>query len=117
MNVLKLVVSIITLVLSMFVIFQSCAAGLANSLSENGEIGGTGGLFLAIMFIAAGVVGLVTRKSEKVGGGVATVILYLLAGIIGFASAGSYSDLYIWSGLSIVFAIIFVIGIFATKKS
>jgi Ca2+/Na+ antiporter len=101
----------------MFVIFQSCAAGLANSLSENGEAGGTGGLFLAILFIVAGIVGLVTRKSEKKGGAIATAILYLLAGLVGFTSAGTYSDLYIWSGVAIVFAVIFIIGIFVGKKT
>jgi uncharacterized membrane protein len=116
MKVLKLTIGILSLVLSLFVIFQSCAAGLANALSDNGETSGTAGAFLAVLWIAGGIVGIVTRSSTAKGGSVASAILYLIAALIGFVSAGSYTDLYIWSGLSVVFAIVFIISIFIKPK-
>jgi hypothetical protein len=117
MKVLKLVIGVLSLALSAFIVFQSCAVGLGNTLSENGEVGGTGGLFVAIFFIAAGVVGIATRNSIKKGGSIATAILYLLSTIVGFASAGSYSDLNVWAGLSVAFAIVYIISIFVGKKN
>lgn len=40
MKTSKLIVGIISIVLSLFVGFQSCVAGVANSLDANGESGG-----------------------------------------------------------------------------
>ena len=40
MKTWKLVSGIISIVLFAFVMFQSCAAGISNSLAENGESGG-----------------------------------------------------------------------------
>ena len=45
---MRLVVGIISIVLSLVVLFQSCAAGIGNALSDNGESGGIGGVFLFI---------------------------------------------------------------------
>lgn len=104
MKTLKLILGILSIVLSVMVLFQSCAAGVANSLSENGEIGGSGGFVVAVGMLAGGIVMLATRKTEKRGGGIAGLILYGLAALIGFVSAGSYSDLYIWSGLCVILA-------------
>ena len=49
MKTWKLVSGIISIVLFAFVMFQSCAAGISNSLAENGESGGSAGLIVAIM--------------------------------------------------------------------
>lgn len=52
MKTWKLVSGIISIVLFAFVIFQSCAAGISNSLAENGESGGSAGLIVAIILLA-----------------------------------------------------------------
>ena len=46
MKTWKLVSGIISIVLFAFVMFQSCAAGISNSLAENGESGGSAGLIV-----------------------------------------------------------------------
>ena len=43
LSTFRLVAGIITIVLSVLVTFQSCAAGLSNALEENGESGGSAG--------------------------------------------------------------------------
>lgn len=111
MKTLKLVLGIISMVLFLVVVLQSCAAGVANTLEANGEISGTAGLFVALLMLAGGIVGVAGRKSR--GGAIACVILYVLAAIMGFANAGSYADLNIWAALCLVLAVIFFISIFA----
>ena len=49
MKTWKLVLGILSIVLFVVVSFQSCAAGLGNALSENGESSGSGGIFVAMI--------------------------------------------------------------------
>ena len=76
MRTTKLVLGILTIVISAFVVFQSCAAGVANSLSENGESSGTGGLLVAMIMLAGGIVMIASRKSESKGGSVAGLLYH-----------------------------------------
>ncbi len=111
----KLVSGIISIVLFAFVMFQSCAAGVSNSLEENGEVGGSAGFIVAVMLLAAGIVSIVTRKGSK-GGNIALIILYGLGALCGFTMAGSYSDLNIWAGWCLICAVIAVVALVKMKK-
>mgnify|MGYP000860615857 FL=1 len=113
MKIFKLVFGIICCVLFVLVSFQSCAAGVANSLADNGEISGSAGLFLAILMLTGGIVMIVTRNSQQPGGSIACAIIYILAALLGFTNAGSYSDLNVWAGLCLILGI--VNAIFAVK--
>lgn len=116
MKTAKLVVGILSICLSAMVLFQSCAAGAANALEANGEVGGTGGFIVAIMLLAGGIVMIATRKSEKKGGSIAALILYLLGALIGFATAGSYSDLKIWAVVALLIAVMNAAALLQLKK-
>lgn len=116
MKTAKLVVGILSICLSAMVLFQSCAAGAANALEANGEVGGTGGFIVAIMLLAGGIVMIATRKSEKKGGSIAALILYLLGALIGFATAGSYSDLKIWAVVALLIAVMNAVALLRLKK-
>ena len=65
MKTWKLVSGILSIVLSVFVLFQSALAGVANTMSANGEAGGSAGLFVAILLLAGGIVSICVRKSVK----------------------------------------------------
>ena len=114
MKVTKLVMGIISMVLFIFIEFQSCAAGLSNALSENEEVSGSAGAILGVFMLIAGIVGVVTRSSK--GGGITAGVFYLLGGLIGISNSGSYSDLVIWSWLCIIFGAVFIIGSVRMKK-
>lgn len=45
MKTARLVIGIISMVLFVLITFQSCAAGVANTLSDNGEVSGSAGFF------------------------------------------------------------------------
>lgn len=115
MKTAKLVTGILSIVLSVFVLFQSCAAGLGNTLAENGEVGGSGGLLVAVFLLVSGIVTVVTRNGSK-GGSIACTIMYVLGGVLGLATAGSYGDLYIWAVLCFILAAMHIVSIVMMNK-
>ena len=114
MKTAKLILGILSIILSIIVLLQSCAVGVGNALSDSEEASGQAGIIVAIVMLAAGIIGITTRQSR--GGGITTGIFYLFAALIGFVNIGSYSDLGLWSGLCLIFGIIFLIGSFTMKK-
>ena len=116
MKTWKLVSGILSIVLSIFVLFQSCAAGLSNAIESNGEAGGSAGVIVAIMLLAGGIVSIATRKGGK-GGNIALIILFGIGAILGFTMAGSYSDLIIWAVWCLICAVLAIVGIIKAKKA
>lgn len=114
MKTTKLVIGIISIILSVIVGFQSMIAGLGNSLAENGEAGGSGGFFLGIILLVSGIVAIATRKGGK--GGLVAGGFYIFGSFIGFVTAGSYSDLNIWAFLALAFGLTFIIGDIRSNK-
>ena len=115
MKTARLCIGIVSMVLFLVIMFQSCAVGIGEALS--GDEGGSpgSGMFVAFMMLIAGIVGVCTRKS--VVGAYVTAIFYAMAGISGVSSIGSvFADLVIWGVLSFIFAGVFVIGGILTKK-
>lgn len=104
----KLVSGILSIILFVFVSFQSCAAGLSNTLQENGEVGGSAGILVAIMLLSGGIVSIATRKGGK-GGNIALIVLFGIGALFGFVLAGSYLDLKIWASWCLV-CVIFAIA-------
>lgn len=117
MKIWKLVSGILSVILFLFVSFQSCAAGVANTLENNGEVSGSAGIIVAIFMLAGGIISIVTRNAVKNGGNIALVILFGLAALVGFANYGSYSDLAIWSAWCLINAIFAVISILINRKN
>ena len=116
MKVWKLVSGILSIVLFVFVSFQSCAAGLSNALEANGEASGTAGIMVAVFMLAGGIVSIDTRKGQGKGGNIALIILFGIAALVGFTNYGSYSDLAIWSGWCLINAVLAVIAMITGKK-
>lgn len=97
MRTWKLVSGIISIVLSVFVVFQSMMAGLANALEANEQSSGSAGLVVSICMLCGGIVSIVSRKNNSKGTNIALIILFGLATLTGFVLAGNYSDLYLVS--------------------
>jgi hypothetical protein len=113
MKTAKLVIGIISIVLSIIVFLQSFFVGAANTLGEAldqapAEASGSAGAFLAFCMLIAGIIGIATRNSRN--GGFTAGGFYVFAAIIGFAGSGSYTDLVIWSIVSLAFGIVFILG-------
>lgn len=115
MKVWKLVSGILSIVLSVFVVLQSGAAGMVNAMEGNGEVSGTAGILVAVMLLVGGIVSIASRKGGK-GGNIAVLILYGLGSLVGFTMAGSYSDLRIWAGWCLICALLAVVALVKGKQ-
>lgn len=113
----RLVLGIFAIVLFVLIAFQSCAAGLGNALEENDSMSGSSGLFLAIFMLVGGITGIATRKSIKKGGPIASAVLFIIGALLGATSWNSdYSDLQIWTVVSLLFGVFYIICAVKTKN-
>lgn len=117
MKTWKLVAGILSMVLFMVVVFQSCAVGVSNALESSSDVSGSVGIIVAILMIAGGIVSVATRKSDSKGGNIALIILFGLAALLGFTSNGKYADLVVWAGWCLINAVIALIAVFKSKKT
>lgn len=112
----KLILGIISMVLFVLVAFQSCAAGLGNALSNNGEASGSFGFLVALNLLITGIIAVAARKSvKKLPWIIAAVLLwlnYFYAKIFG----GSYGDLVVWGFLSFALGVFYLFSAVRTKK-
>ena len=109
MKTAKLIIGIISIVLTFLVLFQSYA------MMDEGGTSGFSGLFVAILMLIGGIVAIAARNSR--GGGIFCTILYGLAGLLGLTAQGIFEDLVIWGGLCLIFAVIFLISVIRWKKN
>lgn len=65
MKTWKLVAGILSIILSVVVFFQSVLVGTANAMLDNGEVGGSAGVFVSILMLAGGIVSIAVRNSQK----------------------------------------------------
>lgn len=116
MKTWKLASGIISIVLFVIVGFQSCAVGIGNTLQDNGEVGGSAGIIVAIMLLVGGIVSIVTRNGSK-GGNIALIVLFGLGALCGFTMGGSYSDLSVWAGWCLICTILAIVSLVKKPKN
>ena len=107
----RLVVGIISIVPFVLVSFQSCAAGISNTLSANGATSGTSGFILAVFMLTAGIVGICTKNTTSKVGPIVCTVFYWLGSLVTIGTGSTYGDLPIWGGLSFIFGLIFLFSI------
>ncbi len=115
MKTWKLVSGILSIILFVFVSFQSCAAGISNTLEANGEAGGSAGIVVALLLLAGGIVSIATRNGGK-GGNIAIIVLYGIGALLGFALAGSYADLNVWASWCLIGVILAIVALVKKRK-
>ena len=112
MKTLRLVLGIIVILLSVFILFQSCAAGVLNTIEANGQSSGTAGVFVALLLVASAITSITTRNHDGIGGNVAVIVMCIFAALLGFLMAGSFEDLSIWASFAMIIAIVHAIDAF-----
>lgn len=115
MKTTKLVMGIISIILTFVILFQSCAATVGDALINEGGTSGGSGLLVAILMLIAGIVIIAARNSR--GGTIFSMIAYALAAVLGFTSFGIFKDLIVWGAISALFAIILLIDLIKSKKA
>jgi hypothetical protein len=117
MKTWKLVSGILSIVLFAFVAFQSCAVGIGNTMTDNGEVGGSAGIIVAILLLTGGIISIATKNSTGKGGNIALIVIFAIGAFLGFALAGGYSDLKIWAGWCLINVIMAVLSIAKKHKN
>lgn len=114
MKTAKLIIGIVSIVLTFLVLFQSCAAGIGDVIMDEGGTSGASGFLVAILMLISGIVAIAARGSK--GGTIFCAVAYGLAGLLGVSAQGIFADLVIWGGLCLIFAVIFLVSAIKMKK-
>lgn len=112
----RLAIGVISILLFFLVSFQSCVAGLNNSILNNGSTSGSNGFAFSVFILIAGIVGICTRNSKGKLGAEITSSLYCVASIITSGTGDTFGDLPIWGIFSFCFGLVFFISALKTKK-
>ena len=110
MRTAKLVFGILSIVLSVMVLFQSCAAGVVDAIQAVGGTSGSAGMIVGVLMLAGGIVNIVTRDSR--GGAIACFVLFGLAGVVAELMHGVFMDLIIWGVYCLIVAIINLLSLY-----
>ena len=110
----RLVVGIFSILLFVFITFQSCVAGLGNALMENGATSGTQGMITALCYLIAGIVGIATRNSLSKIGPIITAVIYWIGALFTIGAGETYGDLPIWGTFCVIFGLVFMVAAIKT---
>ncbi len=114
MSVWRLVSGIITLVLAMFVLFQSCAAGLFEIVILNKSIGTIIRPVMIIILIAVGIVSIAARDYR--GCNIALIPLCAIGSSIGFIFHKDTFGFIIWAAWFLLLMVAAILSLVLWKK-
>ena len=117
MKALKLTIGILCCVFCVMVLFQSCAAGVSNTLSGNEENSGFAGFFVSLCMLTGGIITLATRNSTNQGGAIAATIVFIIGALMGYCNAGTFADLKVWSTVCLINGAVNLISVRNIKKA
>lgn len=107
----RFVIGIIMLVLSTFILFQSCAVGVANSFENPMANDGSLGFAFALFMVIFGIIGITTRSTSHVATPlIQGIIMSVIGIIIGLGYDGIFADLKIWGWLMCIFGVIYMVS-------
>lgn len=114
MRTVKLVIGILSCVLVLVVMLQSCGASFVTAVEQSDDLSGGVGVIFGIVLLAAGITAIAGRNSK--GGTIGAGILYVIGAALGLTSNGVYGDLQVWGGVSGVFGIVFLLSLISMRE-
>ena len=116
MKTWKLVSGILSIILFVWMMFQSFAVGFVNIILNTGEFSSSAGIIVAILILAGGIVSISTRSGGE-DGDITLIVLFGVAAFVGAVMAGTiYLDLYVWAFWGAI-NVITAMTSFSQKKS
>ncbi len=106
---MRLIIGIFSILMSLVIGFQSCAATFGEALSDAKTSDGMSGSIVGFFVLAAGIVTIAARKTK--GGTITSIVLYILSGIIGLVNSSYYKDLKVWGVIALIFGILLIISL------
>ncbi len=101
---MRVTVLILSLLLGAIMFFQTFLGYVLGSAGNDEGIAGAGavGLLMSLLWLVAAAFVLPLPM--------VSVILFVVAGIFGFAASGDFPDLAVWGGISLVLAVLSLLG-------
>lgn len=112
----KLVIGIISVVLSFVIGLQSFTVLIDNALSPNKDMSGMIGFLVAFLILIAGIVGIITQNSKELGGTIACIALYGISTMTSFFVTITFLSLKIWGVIALLFALVHLFSLIYSKK-
>ena len=113
----RLILGIVSILLSLLIAVESGAAGLINVLSGNEELSGTAGFILAICFFVAGIITICLKGQKFKAAFLTPAGFYIIGAFLAAANVGTYTDLVIWAILSGVFGSLLLLFMFLASET
>ena len=112
---MRLIIGIFSILLSIIIGFQSCAASFGEAITKSETAGGAAGIILGFFMLAAGIITVAARKTT--GGTITAIVAYALGGIVALANQSAFfQDLKIWTVVSFLFAVLLGVSLFMKNK-
>lgn len=111
----RLTIGIISILLFVFITFQSCAVGVGNALMESEATSGSQGAITAFCYLIAGIVGIATRNIPSKTGAFVAGGFYWVGALFTIGTGDTYGDLPLWGTLSVIFGLVFIISAIKTR--
>lgn len=86
-------------------------------MTDNGEVGGSAGIIVAILLLTGGIISIATKKFYWKRRKYCLDSNICYSAFLGFALAGGYSDLKIWAGWCLINVIMAVLSIAKKHKN
>ena len=108
-RIMRLVVGIIAIVVQLFILLQSCAAGIVNSIFAPKTVAGSAGIIMCISMLTAGIISIAARKTK--GGTITAAAFFMFGAVVCKIDVGLFKDLIVWSYISLIFAGLLIISL------
>ena len=96
---------------------QAKLARLAEALGKDSESkAGSAGQIVAVLLLVGGILSLVFFKTRGVVGTLILTSTYAIAAAVGFANAGFFKDLNVWSGWCLICALMALASLAGNRK-
>lgn len=110
MKLAKIVAGIAFMIMSFIIMIQYQFQSFFKALSGSIELGASASVVLALAFLVAGIIYLVTYNRHKVLSTVIASLVLIIAGIYGIMHSFLFPGLIIWSWVGIIIGVIIVIA-------
>ena len=110
------IIATISVILFLFITFQSCAVGLGNAILSSDDASGAFGLIVGFNFLVTGIIMLFAAGSDSRVPGIICCVLLWFGYFLAKMFSGNFEDLVIWGFIAYLFGTFYLFTTVRSKK-